>query len=175
MSKQNKPQWLIDAEKAINKFNKTDVSTLTDAQLNQRSAFLNSDIQSKSGKAGGKKLVETGKAQVNLNKAIKVAQSKTTCKHCGKEGSHVNIEWHHNDNCKQRPDIIMPILKQLPDTFMRKDMKPLFEQAGIGPQLQRFISGMLWLEVSHKKGTWIVYKKGQKYYDNFETNPTDHI
>lgn len=66
MDKVNKPQWLIDAEKAIQKFEKTDIAKLTDNQMRMKernsiaSSMVSQETRSKAGKIAGQKNVESG-------------------------------------------------------------------------------------------------------------------
>jgi hypothetical protein len=75
---ENKPQWLIDAEAALEEFNQSEIAKKTDYQIFRKTVTVFNDIerQSLNGKAGGKALVESGKAVENLKKATEAAFDK---------------------------------------------------------------------------------------------------
>ena len=186
MSKNNKPQWLLDAEKAIQEFHETEFGKLTDKELRfkqkqshaasfsgrkavitgQFASIKTKQHQIKAGIKGGTKLVESGKVWVNLDKAKKTSHSLIRCSHCNLEGNLVNIKRHHNDNCKQKPEVMIPILKSLPEVFMKGDLIKKLKEHDLETQGQRILCNSYWIVQWKKKGSYWLYKKGPGYCKN---------
>lgn len=59
---------------------------------------------------------------------LKESHKRVTCKHCGEVGDLNNIRRWHDNNCKEMPELMEPILDMLPEVFTLRQWKEAFKK-----------------------------------------------
>jgi hypothetical protein len=143
-----------------------------------RMDYIDPKKQSIRGIKGGNSNVNSGWIK-ELNKiGTKYALADKTCEHCGVTGTLINIATNHGINCRQTPDIIMPILNALPNQFMLGMITPFMTKIGMLETLQRTIENEKWFKKIKKIKTYYVYARGENYYkykDQYNENKYDKV
>jgi hypothetical protein len=123
MEENTKPQWLIDAEAALEKFNQSEFGKKTEAEIKlfekQRNASLARHAhpeakkslkiwQSAGGKSGtsGKKNVESGHWKKVQQAGTEASLKLVKCEHCQESFNTGNYSRWHGDHCEKNPNRI---------------------------------------------------------------------
>lgn len=137
----------------------------------QFNSLKTEEFQSIAGTSGGNKNVETGWWDEFIKRGMAASHAPASCKYCGLDSTRGAITKDHDENCNQKPDIIMPMLNALPEQFLTGMLVSYFNDLGIGETLQSTIENSKWFKPVGKIRTYTIFERGENYYKYINEYP----